>query len=290
MIIDKEKFEYKAVIDFVEITFRTKKASNGFSIKRNVEFDFVKPLDKGPGAAANEFTVKVQDVKRWSDLDKYYKKLKAQYELESEPKITCVEVSFDAYSRGATYDEMIEHVANYYWMLANPVSENRRFTLGKKGTTKGLDSRSYMLKRLGFGGTVYIGDHRCDQEAMRIYYKTTDRENQLSSEQCRARIEITLRGDKCPFTTLEEARNFQFSNLARYFKFRQLKANVQGLNLIIADRTPILGERKPRKRKGVGGYLYSAMTSADSILNEIVYEKLRNLTDRLNAGKNKKFR
>lgn len=290
MIIDKAKFEYKAVIDFVEITFRTKQSSNGFSIKRKVEFDFVKALDKRPGAAANEFRVKVQDVRRWTDLEKFYNRLKSNYDLESEPTITCVEVSFDAYSKGATYDDMIEHVANYYWMLANPVSENRRFTRGMKGTTQGLSRRNYMINRLRRGGTIYIGDHRFDQEGMRIYYKTTDKDAQLPHEEHRARIEITLRGNKCPFTTLEEARSFKFSNLARYFKFRQLKADVQGFNLIIADATPILGERKPRKRKGVGGYLYSAMTSADSVLNEIVYESLRKLTKRLNSGRNKKFR
>jgi len=290
LIIDKEKFEYKAVIDFVEITFRTKQSSNGFSIKRNVGFDYVRPLDKGPGSAANEYSVKVQDVKRWTDLDKYINRLKANYDLESEPTITCVEVSFDAYSKGATFDDMIEHVANYYWMLANPVSENRRFTRGMKGTTQGLGRRSYMINRLKRGGTVYIGDHRYDQEGMRIYHKTSDKDSQLPQDQCRARIEITLRGDKCPFKTLEEARNFQFSNLARYFKFRQLKSEVKGLMLGVADGTPMLGERKPRKRKGLGCYLYSAMTSADSVLNEIVYECLRNLTKRLNSGGNKKFR
>lgn len=290
MIIDKQKFKYTAVIDFVQITFRTKKASNGFSIKKNVQFDFVKPLDKGPGAAANEFTVKVQDIKRWSDLDKYYKKLKAEYELESEPKITCVEVSFDAYSRGATHDEMIEHVAGYYWMLANPVSLNRRFTRGQKGTTQGLDSRSYMLGRLKRGGTIYIGDHRYDSEGMRIYYKTIDRKAQLPTELHRSRIEITLRGNKCPFTTLEEARSFQFSNLARYFRFRQLKSNLSELRTVVANRTPLLGERKSQQRKGRGAYMYSDMTMADTVLNEIVYDQLRYLTKRLNSGQKKKSR
>lgn len=290
MNIDKEKFEYKAVVDFVEVRFTTKKSSNGFSIKKKVGFDFVKPLDKGPGSAANEYVVKVQDVKRWTDLDKFYNRLKANYDLESEPEITCVEVSFDACSKGATYDDMIEHVANYYWMLANPVSENRRFTRGMKGTTEGLGRRSYMIARLKRGGTIYIGDHRYDQEGMRIYYKTTDKENQLPPDQHRARIEITLRGEKCPFKTLEEARNFQFSNLTRYFKFRQLKSDVKGLMLGVADGTPMLGERKPRKRKGLGGYLYNSMTSADRILNDIVYESLRKLTKRLNSGRNKKIR
>lgn len=290
MVIDKKKFRYTAVIDFVEITFRTKKASNGFSIKRNLEFDFVKPLDKGPGAAANEFTVKIQDVKHWSEIDRVFRKLKRQYELESEPKITCIEVSFDAYSKGATYDEMIEHVANYYWMLANPVSLNRRFTRGMKGTTQGLDSRSYMLGRLKRGGTVYIGDHRYDNQGMRIYYKSVDKKASLPQEQYRARIEITLRGDSCPFSTLEGAKQFEFSNLKHYFKFRQLRPNLPNLKTIVADRTPLLGERKSRQRKGRGAYMYSDMTMADTVLNEIVYDQLRYLTKRLNSGQKKKSR
>jgi hypothetical protein len=290
LIIDKKKFRYTAVIDFVEITFHTKDASNAFSIKRNLGFDYVHPMDKRAGAAANEFKAKIQNVKHWSEIDRIYKRLNDQYELSSEPKITCIEVSFDAYSKGASFKEMIEHVANYYWMLANPVSQNRRFTRGTKGTTQSLSRRAYMLNRLSRGGTVYIGDHRYDPEGMRIYYKQTDKEEDLPMDEHRSRIEITLRDASCPFDNLEDAIHYDFANLSNYFKFRQPKAEMSPFEVVIADATPLLGEKKERKRRGRGKYMYSSLTDADVVLNSIVYDQLRYLTKRLKSSREKKIR
>ena len=290
MIVDKQKFRYTAVIDFVEISFSTKVASNAFSIQRNIGVNYVRPLNKSAGAAATEFTATVHDVMHWSELESVCDRLKSSYELLTDPKITCIEVSFDAFSNGASYEEMIEHVANYYWMLANPVSLNRRFTRGTKGTTQGLSRRAYMLNRLSQGGTVYIGDHRYDPEGMRIYYKQTDKKSLLPLDKHRSRIEITLRGNGCPFDNFEDAKHYDFAKLSNYFKFRMPKDGMSALQVVIADATPLLGEKKERKRKGRGKYMYSSLTNADVELNAIVYEQLRNLTKRLNSSRVKKIR
>jgi hypothetical protein len=175
-------------------------------------------------------------------------------------------------------------------MLANPVSLNRRFTRGMRGTTQGLSQRSYMLMRLKRGGSIYIGDHRYDPEGMRIYYKNIDKKMPLPQALHRSRIEITLRGDRCPFHSLEEAKQFEFSKLNRYFKFRQPIPNMTPNQAVIANAIPLLGERKMRLRRSGSKYMFSDLTMADSVLNEIVYDQLRYLTRRLNSSRKIKSR
>lgn len=288
---EEHLFRYKAVIDFIEFTFTTTSNTNAFSIKRNMGLSYVTPLNKGPGAAANQFSCRVYDIKNWAKLEADISRLKNKYQISGEPVITAVEVSLDAYANGASYDQMIEHVAHFFCMLANPVSPNRRFSRAYKGSSEGLHGRSYTINRLKKGGAIYIGSQNTDSKSMRIYYKTTDKEELLKPEECRARIEITLTGQDCPFSTLTEARNYNFTELRDYFRFTELKDNLGRFDSDLADRIPIVGERRPRRRMGGGGYLiYSRLVIPDAKLNEIVYDQLRNLTKRLNTHKMRKTR
>lgn len=292
MKTDKSLFRYKAVIDFIQISFKTTQRSNGFSIKRNTGLPYVKPIDKGPGSATNIFSFRLHDIENWQQFDTTIKHLKKRYELESEPTITGVEVSFDAYAKGASYDEMIEHVAHYFCFLANPVSVNRRFSKGYKGTAIGLTSRTYTIRRLFSGGTIYIGDQRYDSKSMRIYYKQTDHNKQpIEQNEHRARIEITLLGKDCPFGNIEEARNYDFTKLKDYFRFTELREGLKRFDEVLADRIPIVGERKIRRRIGGGGHrIYSKLVIPDAELNEIVYDRLRNLSKSLNSSRMRKTR
>ena len=69
MDIDKRKFKYKVVIDFIQINFKTLKNSNAFSIKRKNGLSYVEPLNEGDGAAANEFQFRLYDVTNWNQYD-----------------------------------------------------------------------------------------------------------------------------------------------------------------------------------------------------------------------------
>ncbi len=290
MTILKSRFRYRACIDFVRIDFKTVKSTNAFSIKRKTGITYVKPINKQSGSAANNFSCKLYDIQHWSQVENMIGMLRSRYELESEPTISGVEVSFDAYADGASYDEMIQQVAYYYWLLANPVSENRRFTRGYKGTTQGLSNIVSMIKKLKAGGTIYIGDQRSDSQSMRIYFKTTDKDAPLPEKQHRARIEITLVNKDCPFDSVQSARQFEMSKLKDFFRFRAINENLPFFNQIVAEGIPQIGARAKRSRKEGGTRLFSKSTHADTQLNRIVYDQLRNLTKRLNSSRMRKLR
>jgi len=287
---DTNKYLYTTVIDFVEFRFVTKQPTNGFSIKRNTGFVYVEPVNEGAGGAATIFKVRFHDVTFWNDLERSIKKLKSLYELESEPVISTLEVSFDAYSKDSNFDELVEHATNFNTMLANPVSDNRRITFGVKNELILIHSKERLLTLLRRGGTICIGKQESDDESMRIYIKTIDKKKPIPQDHYRARIEITLRGNALPFSNLDDAKNYKFTELSRYFKFRQFKSySTEGLTLI--ERTfAIIGERKRRYRKGVGARMYSLSTLAHTALNRIVYDNLRGMGSRLNTGRKRILR
>jgi hypothetical protein len=278
------------VIDFIQIVFKTVENTNAFSIKRNTGISYVEPLNKGDGAAASEFQFRLYDVTNWNQYDDCIKKLKEHYALDGNPVISGIEISLDAYSKSLNSDELIEHVIQFCWNLANPVNGNRRFFGGQMTKAEDLQSRSRMIEIIKrTGGTIYIGsqneykDNPRDSESMRIYPKTTDKNKPLSPLYQRARIEITLMDEACPFKTIEEARNFDFTTIIKYFRFRNYVDNLEGIDKIIVNATPTISEKRKRKRIGGGIREHSRLTVADTELNRIVYDRFRNLNRDLNT-------
>ena len=157
MDIDKRKFKYKVVIDFIQINFKTLKNSHAFSIKRNTGFSYVQPLNKGDGSAANEFQFRLYDVTNWNQYDDCIKKLQEHCELDGIPAICGVEVSLDAYSKKMNNEDLIQHVAEFYWKLAKPLSSNRRIA---NHTAEGITNKRNLINQLTRGGTLYIGNQK----------------------------------------------------------------------------------------------------------------------------------
>lgn len=290
MQTDTNKYLYTTVIDFIEFTFTTKQPTNGFSIRRKTGFVYVEPVNEGAGSAATTFKVKFHDVTFWNDLERSIKKLKSLYELESEPVISTLEVSFDAYSKDSNFEELVEHAANFNTMLANPVSDNRRITFGVENELILIHSKERLLTLLGRCGTICIGNQESDDESMRIYIKTIDKKKPIPQDQYRARIEITLRGNALPFYNLDDAKNYKFTELSRYFKFRQFKSYSTEWISLIKRSFALIGERKRRYRKGVGARMYSLSTLAHTALNRIAYDNLRGMGSRLNTGRKRILR
>lgn len=288
MNLDKSKYKYKAVIDFIEVEFKTVIPTNAFSIKRNARLTYVDPLDKGDGAAASHFRVKFHDITRWNEFEIMLNKLKSELQFEIEPFIYGVEVSLDAYSKNNDINDLIEHVVQFFWNHSNPVSNNRR--IGKKGKgANAIESKEDLIRKIMKGGTIYIGSqkngkgHKKDPISMRTYLKEIDKKTKLNLVQKRARTEITLVGAACPFSSIEEARKYNFSNLNKYFTFRNFKGNLNPLESIIVNARPVIAEKRRRRRIGGGTRENSRLTTADTKLNRIVYDRLRNLTRSLNT-------
>lgn len=154
--------------------------------------------------------------------------------------------------------------------------------------------------------TFYVGnqpgitrksDKRVDSVSLRFYTKVTDKGGQPIPEvKWRTRMEVTLCGDALPFTTVEEARNFDFAKLAHFFKFRQWDSNAIAAYVLksppgtlgrmmrikrvqLRASRPQVGMGRPRKRREGGGPLLNAeFTKADGALNDRARDALRRLT------------
>ena len=110
------------------------------------------------------------------------------------------------------------------------------------------------------------------------YVKTTD-DAARQTVRPRARLEIRLQGNACPFQTLDELRAFDWCSLAHYFQFRRLKDDLDSFSQLLADRSTTVGKRTPRTIAG-SKRLYSPMTTADSTLNRRYRDALRTLSRR----------
>ncbi len=277
--LDINKYRYKAVIDFVSFEFETKKATKGFAIKKNINLTYVKPLNAGKGGAATRYSTSLYDVTSWSIIEKKLASLQEKYTLVDEPKIVSVEVSLDAYSKANSREDIIYHVCYFLWFLENPVSDNKRIANTK---ASGIGSFDELYRKVSDGNTIYIGNFRgsnADPITMRIYLKETDQNvKEEDTKKHRARIEVTLNAEACPFKTIEEARKYKFNLLGNYFRFRKFKTNLNPLEKELVSRSSIVTQRRDRHRIGGGRRIHSRLTMAHMPLNSALYDRLRNLT------------
>ena len=193
-----------------------------------------------------------------------------------------MEVSFDAYSKKRDERALIEKTAEFYWLLQNPSSLNRRTATSYKGSAELPINHSSNIRKVASGNTIYIGSQRDDSISQRIYYKTTDSKKYLPIEEHRARYELTLKWDACPFRTIEEAKAYNFTNLRKWFKFRKIKNDLDGIEKLLMSAKMQLGDINISRLSGGGVRVHDFGTQADIDLNRIAYDRLRDLTKRLN--------
>jgi len=94
-------------------------------------------------------------------------------------------------------------------------------------------------------------------------------------------MEITLRGEKLPFRSLEEWESYGMTELSKYFKFRRLK---EGLNPFVQEGLKgkaQIGEKKPRAHPDRHARIFSSSTVSDKVLTDRAYDSLRRLTKKL---------
>jgi hypothetical protein len=276
-----DSFTYKASIDWIELEITTVNDSNFNSIKHLFNVNYVKPISPKGGGATNKFTLRIQDVTSWNMLDEIVNIVDSSKKLSSV-LITGVEISFDAFSKNNDKQELIEKAAEFYFCLEKPCSKNRRLAGARKGSAEQPLRHETTIRKISEGNSIYIGSQNEDTISQRIYYKTKDNNKLLPIELHRARYELILVGDDCPFGTIEEARKYNFTELSGWFKFRKIIEDIDGLGLMLIKATRQLGQVNVKRLAGGGVKVNNCGTKADVYLNRIAYEKLRELTKRLN--------
>lgn len=223
---------------------------------------------------AQTFTFRLQDVRRYLDIENTLKGLSLALGCEISTRPTAIEVSFDAYNSNA------EQAARFFKFGTNSISDNQRlYRRGKSAgdITQRVPSRLETLTaRLRDGWKIGTGN-ATDDRYQRIYFKTTDGGEPLPPSDHRARIEITLQGNALPFTTLEELKRFKFGSLAQFFKFKQIKPNLTPPELHTVNIAAQIGGRKARRGKNGGTYLFSGLVQADKELNDMAKHRLEEL-------------
>lgn len=279
-------YRVEAVVDWIELEVELNKASNGGALNRlgRKELGFnahFRPLDKGAGGAATRFCFRIQDPPSWAGIADVLQALGEEYSFAAEPVITGMEVSLDAYAKGASLEALAQLTAERYRFMQTTVSGNHRYSgrRARKHDVEGIAVKT-LHSRLADGRNIVIG-HRNAPLSQRLYVKTTDNAGaiRLPQERWRSRWELTLQGPEMPFRTLAQARGYRFVRLSKFFATRQPTENLSSF-----ERLRMAANRNPgsKREKKVLRRWYSSQTVADSTANAVVYAALRKLTRRMN--------
>jgi hypothetical protein len=279
-MINHKDFKYKAVIDWIEFEINTLSTTNFQTIRRSAKLKYVKALDEQEGRAATIFNFRKYDITQWKQVSEMYEAINEYAPLAGEPIIKAVEISFDAYSKKQSLDALKEHVEMFYKMITNEIVSSpnqRRYNEFGEAEAVTFQNSAY---RLHIDKTMYIGSQKDDDLSLRCYLKTKDNDVDLPVDEQRARIEVTLKGNECPFNNLNDAVKYEFKKLAKFFKFRKLLEINDPLPKLFVNRKSQFGEKKKRVVRGKkpSVRLYDLDTKANIELNKIAYDKLRYLS------------
>jgi len=275
-------FRFNCAVDFIMVRVELAQASNGWSVREATGVTYAHPLDKGAGGAASTFVMRFDDPGSWAGVHQRLDALRVLKGFKSEPQLAEIEVSFDAYSRGMDHAELLGMTERFF-KFSNMCSDNARLVRKDGDEVVGpyYVSSDLLTLKLKQGYIVAVGNV-ADHVRQRIYLKTTDRAGavHLKPQQHRARIEVTLKDDMLPFTSLAQASAFKFETLNEWFRFRKPRPGLllSPVQLLMLRRHPALGSRVRCKRKNFHGW-----TAADRALSDRAYDALRYLTQKMNA-------
>ncbi|MGF6663308.1 hypothetical protein QF000_004976 [Paraburkholderia atlantica] len=293
----RKLFTFRAAVDWLAFEIETARPTHATTIRKELGVrSYVTPLNKGPGEVATRFSVPFQDIRSWDDAqdrwDRTQRRLKALRRLpldapEHEPIITGIEVSFDAYARTATREDLVDMAVRFF-AFGNVVADYRSSGVWHNGVevkkVEAVMSRHDVRRLLNTDRVINIGNVG-DPVTQRVYFKATDNRQPLPEQEHRARAEVALQGAALPFTTLAAARNFEFQALAKsskkYFSYRKQRDGMEPLPALIHSRYAQVGKREEWRTGNRSRRLYDPHTQADTELNRLARDKLTELTGRL---------
>lgn len=294
----RERYRATTVVDYLDLEFQTLQPTPAYRLqtKHGGQFSYVTGLDprtgkkitktgaQGKNTPTTAFRARIQDPARCAEIKSIVAGIKG-IDPSSPVRITGIEVSFDLYARpGASQNDLLE-MTMYFVCHSNRVANSSpRFYRFRKETHYPATQREILAGLLegfcaGFG-------NRDDNAYQRIYFKRWDNKKVLPETAYRARHEIRLSGNACPVCSLDELSSFDFSKLAKFFKYKEIDHSVSGLMGKILQRRITNGgvvdqngeltasfRNKGRKRK-------TPMYTVASDLNEVARDQLKKLNKR----------
>jgi len=243
--MDYRAYKIETVIDWVELEIQTVDGSNFWTIQRHLKKALLlSEQEKRPGVdpegatdtgSASIFRFRIQAPKNMHQLNEVLSRLRKRFNIETV-RVVGIEVALDTYRPGANKKELAEIVADRYRFLTakpskhwhlyrhtgeTPVTVGRATRLGKLDNAERLCD---LVRHLENEWQLTDCEGK-DNPEIRYhgYVKAWDNGEPLNdASQWRARWEVTLRGQKLPFKTLQELAAFNFTKLAKHFNFCRL--------------------------------------------------------------------
>ena len=304
------RFRCRAVVDWLDLRITTAKPTNFMTVQAeitailgNTKPVYVAAQDEGPGRAATIFDIRFHDPNRWTDLTDCMEQMAVRFPFAAPPEVVKLELAVDFYSRHDSPSDLYAMTERLMRELAADGLKPRQHIHIAEGlhiTKFLLDDEIQWKTNPRF--MMYVGN-RDDEQAWRVYLKQTDCNKTpiADSKQHRARVEVTLSGEPLAAycITLQGMADMRFERLSDKFRFRDFKSPevspaLQGiprvLALRVAKRLRIAAQAgycalwRSKRRK------FSEHSRADTELNTMVRQSLRNLTQRFCAEKRGKIR
>lgn len=254
--IDLGVYRWASVVDWIDIDFVLGRRSQYWHLNDRIERltgrkEYPEALDVGLGGTASHYRLRVQEPD-FSVLRLVLVDIESEYGFASPAAITGIEVSIDAYphkpgevARARLHGVMVRHfypttkwlTTGMKWPRATPGIVDKRgdYIVARSGQDDFRDIQDRMTpssdRPAPYASTYYLGEQNDPHTMWRIQNKAVDRQNktigtwqELTDEEKRIRIEVTLGPDGCKEAGLADFNRlaeFNFTGLQKsFFQFR----------------------------------------------------------------------
>ncbi|CUX66589.1 hypothetical protein [Agrobacterium genomosp. 13] len=254
--IDLGAYQWASVIDWIDVEFVLGRRSQHWKLNDRIarltgRKEFPEALEIGPGGTASRYRLRVQEPD-FSVLRRVLADIEGEYGFASPAVIIGIEVSIDAYpynpgeeARALLHGVLVRHfypttrwlTAAMKWPRAMPgiVNKSGDYIVARNQQDPFRDIQDRMTpisdRPAPYASTYYLGAKNDSHAMWRIQNKTVDKQNkatgtrqELTEEEKRIRIEVTLGPDGCKEAGLADfdgLAEFSFTGLQKsFFQFR----------------------------------------------------------------------
>lgn len=244
------------MVDWLDVEFNLGRPSQHWHLNARIERltgrkEYPEALEIGPGGTASHYRLRVQEPD-FSVLRRVLADIEDEYGFASPAAITGIEVSIDAYphtpgeeARARLHAVLVRHfypttrwlTAAMKWPRAMPGIVNKRgdYIVARNQQDPFRDIQDRMTpisdRPAPYASTYYLGEKNDPHAMWRIQNKTVDKQNKatgtrqdLTEEEKRIRLEVTLGPDGCREAGLADFKDladFSFTRLQKnFFQFR----------------------------------------------------------------------
>lgn len=285
-------FKLKAGIDWIEVEVEFSRPTQARWVRERMPAGFVNafflPLDPDRNVC-RRFRFRVQDPICPQYVESMVRRLDPQPEhfQSSTIRVLAIEVFVDVAPKIQVDLSKLAEVAEYLERhQAHPPPGKHIITTS--GRYRAAARRQDLKQALLEASSVNSGE---GEYARRLYVKRNDSKGKeayqaLPQQDWRARMEVTLRGTLCPFSTLEQWADFEFAALIPYFRCVREDAPPTAFVGLLREQMVRLGKARDFTSMRSARRIGRRGTKRDSQFNQRLSAALRGLTRRTQKCRN----